>query len=257
MDLSGSRLIPAPIAAVRAALADPEMLKTCIPGCERLERTAGGAFEGTVATKIGPIRAAFAGTVTAIETADGWSLSAQGADSAAGSGRGQGAVTLSEAEGGALLSYQGTAEVEGKISQLGSRLVSGVARQSIETFLTNLAEKAEVAAPPADEPSPRTEAIEPPLADAPPLVHEEPAEPATEAASDAPPLADGVLPSQSIPIAPTHIPDVPDPVAIAVAEATESPKEGGGSVGRIMLVAAVAVIVGIAIYLGFLQRPPG
>lgn len=262
MDLSGSRLIPAPLAAVRAALQDPEILKACIPGCERLERSREGAYDGAVAAKVGPIRAALAGAARISEVSpDGWSIEAEAADPAAGSGKGRGRVSLAGQEGGALLSYEGTAEVEGKIGQLGSRLLTGVTRQAIEGFLTNLAELAaagrlpgaEAATPAAADravaPAPEPE---PAVVEAPPLVHEE-LDPAPTL--KAPPIAGAPL--EPAPIAPTAVPDVPDPLAISAAEVVEASNEGGGgSVGRIMLVAAIVVAVGVAIYFGFLQRPP-
>lgn len=260
MDLSGSRLIPAPLAAVRAGLQDPETLKACIPGCEAFQRTGEGAYAGTVATKVGPIRAALAGTLNAVETSDGWTLAAEGADAAAGSGRGTGTVRLESAEGGTLMTYEGSAEVEGKIGQLGSRLLSGVTRQSIEGFLTAFSERVATDAPASEktgiEAAP-TDA-EPPLADAPPLVHEEPAiEPAPEDLPP-PPLVEEAprMPVEPTPIAPTSVPDVPDPVEIVAAEAVENPKDASGSVGRIMLVAAIVVVVAVAVYFGFMHRPP-
>lgn len=266
MDLSGSRLIPAPLAAVRAGLQDPETLKACIPGCETFERTGDGAYAGTVATKVGPIRAALVGTLKVVETADGWTLAAEGAD-AAGSGRGSGTVRLESAEGGTLLSYEGSIEVEGKIGQLGSRLLSGVTRQSIEGFLAAFSErvatdapaseKTDIGAPPTDAAASEKIDAEPPLADAPPLVHEEPAiEPAPEELP--PPLAEEAprVPVEPTPIAPTAVPDVPDPVEIVAADAVENPKDASGFVGRIMLVAAIAVVVAVAVYFGFMHRPP-
>jgi carbon monoxide dehydrogenase subunit G len=253
MDLSGSRLIPAPLAAVRAGLQDPEALKACIPGCESLKRTGEGAYAGTVATKVGPIRAALVGTLTVVETADGWRLAAEGADAAAGSGRGTGTVSLESAEGGTLLTYEGSAEVEGKIGQLGSRLLSGVTRQSIEGFLAAFSERVATDAATSE----KTDA-EPPLAEAPPLVHEEPAIEPTPEEFPAPPLAEEAprMPIEPTPIAPTAVPDVPDPVEIAAADAVENPKDASGFVGRIMLVAAIAVVVAVAVYFGFMHRPP-
>lgn len=251
MEISGSRLISAAPAAIRAALSDPETLKACIPGCERLETRSDDRVEGAVAAKIGPIRVLLEGGATASDrTPEGWRLEAEGADASAGSGRGNGSVTLAEAEGGTLLSYQGSIELDGKVGQLGSRLLTGVARQSIDAFLANLAARiGGAAAPAAEAEAPVAAPAEPPAMEAPPLVHEEP-DPAPEL--KAPPLAGAPL--EPAPIAPTAVPDVPDPVAIAAADAV-SPKEGG-SVGRIMLVAAIVVAVGVAIYFGFLQRPP-
>jgi len=40
MELSNTRIVPAPRERVWIALNDPDTLKACLPGCEVLERTA-------------------------------------------------------------------------------------------------------------------------------------------------------------------------------------------------------------------------
>jgi carbon monoxide dehydrogenase subunit G len=49
-------------------------------------------------------------------------------------------VTLADApEGGTILSYDVQANVGGKIAQLGSRLIDGVAKKTADSFFTNFA----------------------------------------------------------------------------------------------------------------------
>lgn len=259
MDISGSHRIPAPRASVWAGLNDTDVLKECIPGCERLERVSEDAYEGVVAAKVGPLRTAFAGrlTVTASSAPERCEIAAKGEDAAAGSGEGRGEVTLSDEGGETLVTYAGQAEVEGKVAQLGSRLVSGVARQAVETFFARFAALAADGRLPAGGPA--ESPVAPPLAEAPPLAPDEPS-PAPAEVEDVPPLAaaGGPLraapPPGPTPIAPTAAPAVPDPIAIAAAEAT-APEGGGGGLTRILLVAAVAAVIGAAFYLGLLQPP--
>ncbi len=259
MDISGSHRIPAPRSAVWAALQDPDVLKACLPDCERLERTGDGAFAGTIAVKVGPIRTRIAGTaeISAPDAPNRFTLSAEGADDAAGGGEGSGEVTLEDDGDGALLSYSGRAEANGKISQLGQRLLSGVFRKTVETFAENLTAHL-AGAPPARELGPEGEAPAPEaLPEAPPLVHEEPAETSTPVL-DAPPLSPGVAPAPAEkPIAPTATPDVPDPAAIAAADAVEAETGGASVTTRIMLVAAIVTVVGALVYYMLLQAPPG
>lgn len=281
MDISGSCLIPAPRAAVWAALGDPEILKTCVPGCETIVESAEGGFEGAAAAKIGPIRAALYGRATPDETDGGRRLtfSLEADDAKAGSGRGTGEITLTDEEGGTLVAYQGSFEVTGKIAQLGPRLVGGFARQTVDQALARLGElaaegrlpdaapavdadapgPAPIEAQPAKTPEGRerdpkeTAASERRLEEAPPLVHEEAAE-APPPFADAPPTAGGLTPPQEPrPIAPTATPAVPDPVEIAAAEAAD-PKSSG-AVTRILLIAAIVIVVGFVAYVGFLQPP--
>lgn len=261
MDISGSHRIPAPRSAVWAALQDPDVLKACLPDCERLERTDDGALAGTIAVKVGPIRTRIAGTaeISAPDAPNRFSLSADGTDEAAGGGEGSGEVTLEDDGDGVLLSYSGRAEAHGKISQLGQRLLSGVFRKTVETFAENLTAHLAGAAPvatPAIGPDAEPPAPEA-LPEAPPLVHEEPAETSTPVL-DAPPLSPGVTPAApENAIAPTATPDVPDPAAIAAADAVEGKATGASVTTRIMLVAAIVTVVGALVYYMLLQAPPG
>lgn len=251
MDISGSRRILAPRDAVWAALNDPDVLAVCIPGCERVEKVGDGAYEGAVAAKIGPLRTVFEGrlTVTGAKAPERCALAATAADPAAGSGEGRGEITLAEDGDETVVSYRGTFEVDGKVGQLGSRLLSGFVRQAIEGFFVKVADLVAEGAEFGRDDEDR--AADAPLAEAPPLVHEEPGlGPAP--VLDAPPLAGGarMRPQEPHPIAPTGVPDTPDPAAITAAGAAE----GGGSVIRIMLVAAIVIAVGIAAW-AYLQPP--
>ncbi|RXF68543.1 CoxG family protein [Hansschlegelia zhihuaiae] len=252
MDISGSHRIPAPRSAVWAGLKDPDVLRECVPGCERLERGSGEAFEGVVAAKIGPLKTVFSGraSVESASPPERFAISVTAADATAGSGEGRAEVTLTEEDGATVIAYAGSAEVEGKIAQLGSRLVSGVARQTVETFFARFAALAEEGRLPAAEEA----SSEPPLADAPPLAPEQPAAGPAEIV-DAPPLvtAGEVPPGAPTPIAPTATPDTPDPAVVASAHAA-APAEGR-SMSRIMLVAAIVVAAGVALYFLLLQPP--
>ena len=59
MELSGERRLPASREAVWAALNDPEVLRTAIPGCDSLDKLSETKFEATVTSRIGPVKAKF------------------------------------------------------------------------------------------------------------------------------------------------------------------------------------------------------
>lgn len=261
MDISGSCLIPAPRDAVWAALGDPDVLKLIVPGCERIEKTDDKGFEGVCAAKVGPMKATFAGraSATSSEWGERVAFGFEAEDAAAGSGQGAGEISLSDAEGGTLVSYSGAFEVTGKVGQLGPRLVGGFARQTVDSALARLATlAAEGGLPGVDAAMPvapvREPETPPPLEDAPPLVHEEPSDERHTEAAEQIPAPDLVAPiAGPTPIAPTATPVVPDPVEIAAAKATD--QASSGTVSRILLVAAIAIVVGFVAYVGFLQPP--
>lgn len=142
MDITGSFDIPASAARVWQALNDPEVLKQCIPGCESLARTGENTLEATVVAKIGPVSAKFGGAVT-LENLDpphGYTLRGEGKGGAAGFAKGEAKVTLTPIEGGTRLDYVATAQVGGKLAQIGSRLVQGSATKIAGDFFARFSE---------------------------------------------------------------------------------------------------------------------
>ncbi len=142
MTMKGEVTLPAPKAIVWAALNDPEVLKACIPGCQSLEKTSDSSFTASAKLKIGPVTATFKGNVnlTNIDPPNGYRIAGEGEGGIAGFAKGGADVSLVDApEGGTLLSYDVQANVGGKIAQLGSRLIDGVAKKTADTFFTNFA----------------------------------------------------------------------------------------------------------------------
>ena len=64
MEMHGEMRIPAPRAEVWAKLNDPETLKSCIPGCETIEKLSDTEFTAKVVARVGPVKASFLGKVT-------------------------------------------------------------------------------------------------------------------------------------------------------------------------------------------------
>jgi carbon monoxide dehydrogenase subunit G len=151
MELTNTRLVAAPLSRVWDALNDPATLKACIPGCERFEPDGDDAWSATVATKIGPVSARFNGRVEVLDVVapTGYTLRFAGQGGAAGFASGEAKVSLAPAEGGTSLSYAASAQVGGKIAQIGSRLVDGAAAKLADDFVARLAAQL---APPAGEP---------------------------------------------------------------------------------------------------------
>jgi carbon monoxide dehydrogenase subunit G len=141
MDLQDEITIPAPRAAVYAALNDPEVLKKCIPGCEELTKTSDTDLEAKVVLKVGPVKARFAGKVVLNpeNPPEHFSLSGEGNGGVAGFAKGGADVRLAEQGAETLLSYTARAEIGGKLAQLGSRLVQGTAKKLSAQFFDNLA----------------------------------------------------------------------------------------------------------------------
>lgn len=153
MKLTDSRDIAAAPDVVWAAILNPDVLKDCIPGCESLSGSVAEGFEAVVKQKIGPVSATFTGVVTLSDIVEGRSLriSGEGKGGAAGFAKGGASVTLEPGGAGTILSYDVDASVGGKLAQLGSRIIDGVAKKLADEFFTRFQDAVEPPEPEAEE----------------------------------------------------------------------------------------------------------
>lgn len=138
MDMEGTRPLAVTQQQAWDALNDPEVLKLCIPGCDKVEATGDNQYAVGVAVKIGPVAAKFSGKITLsdVKPPDSYTITFDGQGGAAGFGKGVSHVRLSPQQDGpgCVLDYTVKAQVGGKIAQLGQRLIDGVARSMAEDF---------------------------------------------------------------------------------------------------------------------------
>ena len=141
MKLTGSYKMNVKKEAVWKALNDPNILKQCIPGCESFDKESSNIFNATATNQIGPMNATFSGTVTLsnIQENQSYTLSGEG-QSSVGFANGSADVKLIEENGITTLTYEVNANVGGKIAQLGSRLINGVAKKMSDYFFGRLAD---------------------------------------------------------------------------------------------------------------------
>ena len=138
MDMEGSRALAVTQQQAWDALNDPQVLKTCIPGCEKIDSTGDNQYAVVVAVKIGPVQAKFNGKITLsdVKPPESYTITFDGQGGAAGFGKGVSHVKLAPQDGGpgCVLDYKVQAQVGGKIAQLGQRLIDGVAKGMAEDF---------------------------------------------------------------------------------------------------------------------------
>jgi carbon monoxide dehydrogenase subunit G len=152
MEFKGRYLIPAPAEKVWAALNNPDVLRQCIPGCDRMEKTDPTHFSASATLKIGPVKANFRANI-ALEDLDPprhCRLKGEGQGGVAGFARGEAEVDLTPGEGGTTLSYAAQANIGGKLAQIGQRLIDGAAKQIADDFFVRFREA--IAALPESEP---------------------------------------------------------------------------------------------------------
>jgi len=136
MEMTGERLIAVPQQKVWEALIDSDVLKACIPGCERVEKLSDTEYSMAMTVAVGPVKAKFNGKLllSDLNPPDAYTLNFEGSGGAAGFCKGASHVTLVPENGSTRLCYQAKASVGGKIAQVGSRLVDAAARKVAEDF---------------------------------------------------------------------------------------------------------------------------
>jgi carbon monoxide dehydrogenase subunit G len=134
--MQGSRVLAADRPQAWDALNDPEVLKACIPGCDRIESTGPNAYAIGMSVKVGPVSAKFTGKILLedVNPPESYTLKFEGQGGAAGFGKGTSQVRLEPRDSGCELFYTVNAQVGGKIAQVGQRLIDGVARSMAEDF---------------------------------------------------------------------------------------------------------------------------
>ena len=142
MDMTGEYRIAAPREKVWEALNDPEILKQSIPGCEELEKTSETELTAKVSTKVGPVSAKFTGKVTLsdINPPQSYKISGEGQGGVAGFAKGGAEVELEEDGDETILRYKATAQVGGKLAQIGSRLIDATAKKMANDFFGKFVE---------------------------------------------------------------------------------------------------------------------
>lgn len=138
MDITGQQLIPQLQQKTWDAICDPAVLQICIPGCESMTRTSDSEFELIVAAKVGPVSARFKSkiTLTNVDAPNAYTLIFEGQGGVAGFAKGQADVRLVPEGASTRLEYTAKATIGGKLAQIGSRLVDGVAKKLAEQFFT-------------------------------------------------------------------------------------------------------------------------
>lgn len=141
MKLIGSYKLSVKKEIIWQALNNPDILKQCIPGCESFVKESSTVFSVSATNQIGPMNATFSGKISLsnIKENESYTISGEG-QSAVGFANGNANVKLAEENGLTTLSYKVNVNVGGKVAQLGSRLIDGVAKKMSDYFFGRFAD---------------------------------------------------------------------------------------------------------------------
>lgn len=137
MKIEGTQEVHASREKVFRALTDPDVLQRCIPGCERLERTAENSYSATLRAGVGAIKGVFTGNVRLedVRPPSHYRMIVDGKGQP-GFLKGAGELDLDERDGVTVISYKGDVQVGGTIAGVGQRMIQGAAKMMASQFFT-------------------------------------------------------------------------------------------------------------------------
>ena len=154
MRLEGTYTFNAPRSDVWAALMDPSVLSTALPGGEQMEQVGDNDYRASMNVKIGPVQGRFDGKISLADIVplQQYTMKVDG-QGAPGFVSGEGTLFLEDNDdGGTLLRYGGDVQVGGRIAGVGQRLIESTARSLTRQGLTAL-DQALAAPVPAEPPA--------------------------------------------------------------------------------------------------------
>lgn len=139
MKLEGAHQINAPRARVYTLLTNPEVLKRCIPGCERLEETAPNTFATTMKAGVGSIKGVFNGTVRLedLRPPEHFRLIVD-AKGTVGFAKGTGDLDLEDQGETTTVRYNGDIQLGGTVASVGQRMIQASAKMMATQFFLSL-----------------------------------------------------------------------------------------------------------------------
>ncbi len=145
MIIEGKFTLKAPIQMLWDTLLDPETLRSCIPGAEKIERLDEKTYDCVIKQKVGPIavRFKFKNILSKLDPPNHVEMEGEGEDiGKAGRFTQKTSIDLKENEGGEVeISYRCNANIVGKLAMFGDRILKTKAKKLEAEFTSALKEK--------------------------------------------------------------------------------------------------------------------
>ena len=136
MKLSGAHQFTGSADDVYERLLDPEILRRCMPGCERLEPVGEGRFELTFSVPVPAIKGQYSGTVEILDQEPPSSFRMKIEATGQNGFVNADAVLRVDADGeGTTVRYDADARVGGPAASVGQRVLTGISRRQVDQMM--------------------------------------------------------------------------------------------------------------------------
>jgi carbon monoxide dehydrogenase subunit G len=147
MELSGTYIFPAGAAIVWSLLIDPDVVATCLPGCDRLEPIGEDRYRAELTLAIAAVSGRYSGTVAILDKQPphSYRLVVEGTGKP-GFVKGSAIVELTEEHQSTTVRVTGEGQVGGLIARVGQRLLGAASKMMMDRFFACMREKVTPAA---------------------------------------------------------------------------------------------------------------
>jgi carbon monoxide dehydrogenase subunit G len=142
MDLSASYTFASSATTVWDLLIDPEVVASCLPGCDRLEPLGDDRYRVELTLAVAAVSGQYTGTVAILDKRPphSYRLVVEGAGKA-GFAKGEATIELREEGETTTVSVTGQSQVGGLIARVGQRLLGAVSKMMMDRFFACLQQK--------------------------------------------------------------------------------------------------------------------
>jgi uncharacterized protein len=135
MDISGSYTFAAAPDRVWALLMDPQVISSCIPGCEAFEPIGEDRYKAKLNVALAAITGSYEGTIVLSEKVEptSYRLTADG-QGRPGFVKGSAAISLRADGSSTVVDVKGTVQAGGPVARVGQRLISSVSKMMMDRF---------------------------------------------------------------------------------------------------------------------------
>ena len=139
MDITGSYTFSARPDKVWALLMDPQVISSCIPGCETFEPLGEDRYRAKLNVALSAITGSYEGTIALSEKVEpaSYRLTADG-QGRPGFVKGSAAIALRGDGESTVVDVQGTVQAGGPVARVGQRLISSVSKMMMDRFFACL-----------------------------------------------------------------------------------------------------------------------
>ena len=142
MELSGTYTFAASATTVWDLLVNPEVLASCLPGCDRLEPFGEDRYRAELTLAVAAISGRYTGTVAILDRRPphSYRLVVEGSGTP-GFVKGEATVELIQESQTTIVNVRGQGQVGGLIARVGQRLLAAVSKMMMDRFFSCLQER--------------------------------------------------------------------------------------------------------------------